>query len=82
VGGHIGYVVVPDFRRMGYATTILHLAGEIAREKFGIHRILVTCDDDNIGSIRTIEKNGGILYNIVSGPDLDKPKRRYWIDAD
>jgi predicted acetyltransferase len=81
VGGHIGYVVVPEFRRLGYATSILRLSVRIAREKLGIHRILVTCDDDNIGSIRTIEKNGGILENIVSGPDLDKPKRRYWIEA-
>ena len=54
---------------------------EIARGKLGIGRILVTCDDDNIGSIRTIEKNGGILENVISGPDLDKPKRRYWIEA-
>jgi predicted acetyltransferase len=61
VGGHIGYVVVPEFRRLGYATTILRLSVQIAREKLGIDRILVTCDDDNIGSIRTIEKNGGIL---------------------
>jgi predicted acetyltransferase len=81
VGGHIGYVVVPEFRRLGYATTILRLSIQIAHEKIGIGRILVTCDDDNIGSIRTIEKNGGILENVVSGPDLDKPKRRYWIDA-
>jgi len=77
VGGHIGYVVVPEFRRLGYATTILRLSVQIAREKLGIDRILVTCDDDNIGSIRTIEKNGGILDNVISGPDLDKPKRRY-----
>jgi len=41
----------------------------------------VTCDDDNIGSVRTIEKNGGVLENVVSGPDLSIPKRRYWIDA-
>jgi predicted acetyltransferase len=81
VGGHIGYVVVPEFRRLGYATRILRLSVQIAREKLGIRRILVTCDDDNIGSIRTIEKNGGILENIVSWPDLDKPKRRYWIEA-
>ena len=81
VGGHIGYVVVPEFRRRGYATTILRLAIQIAREKLGIGRILVTCDDDNIGSIRTIEKNGGILENVLSAPDLDKPKRRYWIEA-
>jgi predicted acetyltransferase len=80
VGGHIGYVVVPEFRRLGYATTILRLSIQIAREKLGIDRILMTCDDDNIGSIRTIEKNGGILENVFSGPDLDKPKRRYWID--
>lgn len=72
---------MPEFRRRGYATTILRLSLQIASEKFGIHRILVTCDDDNIGSIKTIEKNGGILENIVSGPDLDKPKRRYWIEA-
>jgi predicted acetyltransferase len=81
VGGHVGYVVVPEFRRLGYATMILRLSIQIAREKLGIGRILVTCDDDNIGSIRTIEKNGGILDNVVSGPDLDKPKCRHWIEA-
>jgi len=80
-GGHIGYVVVPEFRRRGYATTMLRLSVEIALDKLGIDRILVTCDDDNVGSIRTIEKNGGVLENIISGPDLEKPKRRYWIDA-
>ena len=81
VGGHIGYVVVPEFRRQGYAATILRLALRIARDSLGIQRVLVTCDDDNIGSIRTIEKNGGVLEDVVSGPDLDRPKRRYWIDA-
>ena len=79
MGGHIGYAVVPEFRRRGYATTILHLSLQIARGKLSLTRILLTCDDDNIGSIRTIEKNGGVLQNIITGPDLDKPKRRYWI---
>jgi len=57
-GGHIGYVVVSEFRRQGYASAILRLALPIAREKSGTDRILVTCDDDNIGSIKTIESNG------------------------
>jgi len=80
VGGHIGYVVVPEFRRRGYATEILRQSLQIARDTCGLNRILVTCDDDNIGSIRTIEKNGGVLENVVEAPDLDKPLRRYWIE--
>jgi predicted acetyltransferase len=81
VGGHIGYVVVPEFRRRGYATVILRLALRIAHEQLGIDRVLVTCDDDNVGSIRTIERNGGILEDVVSQRDLEKPRRRYWIEA-
>jgi predicted acetyltransferase len=79
-GGHIGYVVVPEFRRQGYATMMLRQSIQIARG-LGIGRILVTCDDDNIGSIRTIEKNGGVLDDIIFVPHLAKPKRRYWIEA-
>ena len=78
-GGHIGYVVVPEYRRQGYATAILRQSLQIARQKLGLTRVLVTCDDDNVGSIKTIEKNGGVLESIVTGPDGDKPKRRYWI---
>ena len=79
--GHIGYVVVPEFRRRGYATAILRLSLQVARETLGIGRVLVTCDDDNIGSIKTIEACGGILEDVVGAPDLPKPRRRYWIDA-
>ena len=78
-GGHIGYAVVPAYRRRGYSTAILRQALQIARQKLGLTRVLVTCDDDNVGSIKTIEKNGGILESIVTGPEVDKPKRRYWI---
>jgi len=78
-GGHIGYVVVPEYRRQGYATAILRQSLQIARQELGLKRVLVTCDDDNVGSIKTIEKNGGVLESIVTGPDDYKPTRRYWI---
>lgn len=81
VGGHIGYVVVPEFRRRGYATAILQRCVALARDRLGLERVLLTCDDDNVGSIRAIEKNGGVLENVVTGPDVMKPKRRYWIDT-
>jgi predicted acetyltransferase len=81
VGGHIGYTVVPEFRRRGCATAMLRLAVQFARDTCGLERALVTCDDDNIGSIKAIEKNGGVLEEIVDDPGMNKPKRRYWIDA-
>jgi len=77
-GGHIGYVVVPEYRRQGYATVILRQSLGIARDELGLARVLLTCDNDNVGSIRTIEKNGGVFDGIAI-PEGDKPKRRYWI---
>ena len=55
VGGHIGYAVRPQFRRRGFATSILRQSLAVAGE-MGIERALVTCDDSNIGSIATIER--------------------------
>jgi predicted acetyltransferase len=76
IGGHIGYVVVPEFRRRGYATEILRQSIEIARHRLEIGRLLITCDDSNVGSIRTIERNGGVLENILTGPEFPTAKRR------
>ncbi len=79
VGGHIGYGVVPPYRRLGYAKKMLELALPIAKA-LGISRLLVTCDDDNLGSIKTIESNGGVLENTINvAPDKPR-KRRYWIE--
>jgi predicted acetyltransferase len=84
IGGHIGYMVVASERRRGYATEILRQALPIAAS-VGVTRALLTCDDDNFGSRRTIERNGGVLEGIVypgpGYPELKLPKRRYWIDC-
>jgi predicted acetyltransferase len=79
IGGHIGYEIRPSKRRQGYGTEILRLGLEEARE-LGLHRVLVTCDEDNIGSKKIIEHNGGIFENAIEiGGDPVK-KLRYWID--
>ncbi len=79
-GGHVGYGVRPAFRRRGHATEILRQALGVARAA-GVERVLVTCDDDNIGSARVIEICGGVLENVVPGEEgSPTPKRRYWID--
>ena len=60
IGGHIGYSVLPAERRKGYATEMLHLI-LIKAAKIGLNEVLLTCDVNNFGSIKTIEKNGGML---------------------
>jgi len=77
-GGHVGYGVVPSARRRGYATEILRQSLPLARA-VGIGQMLVTCDDDNVGSYKVIEANGGVLENRVRFEGITK--RRYWIDC-
>jgi predicted acetyltransferase len=79
VGGHIGYAVRASRRRQGYASAALRLGLERARE-IGLDRVMVTCDDDNVGSFRTIEGAGGVLQDIRTLPEHgEQPVRRYWI---
>lgn len=78
-GGHIGYQIRPSKRRRGYGKEILRL-GLIKAKESGLSRVLVTCDEDNIGSRKIIEYNGGQLENIVEVKDSPVRKMRYWID--
>ena len=78
VGGHIGYSIRPSERRRGYGTRILALTLQYARA-LGLERVLVTCDTDNTGSARVIEKNGGVLAS-EGYSELTKTRvSRYWI---
>ena len=71
-GGHIGYSVRPSRRGQGHATRALGLAVRRSAE-LGLDRVLLTCDEDNVASARTIERNGGVYEDTRNG------KRRYWI---
>jgi predicted acetyltransferase len=66
VGGHIGYHVVPGHRRRGHATWMLAQAKPVCR-RLGLTEILVTCAEDDVGSRRVIEANGGVLDRVVDG---------------
>lgn len=75
-GGHIGDGIRPSERGKGLGTRMIALALDKCRE-LGIERVLMCCDSDNFASARTIEKNGGVLENVVD--DGGAPVKRYWI---
>ncbi|SIR79902.1 GNAT family N-acetyltransferase [Williamsia sterculiae] len=84
LGGHIGYSVRPRARRRGLAVVavaeMLRIAGRL-----GLREVMITCDDGNLGSRRTIEKSGGALQDIREPDDyaitngFGEPLRRYWV---
>ena len=75
-GGHIGYSVRPCERKKGYATEMLRQV-IINCKIYGLDKILVTCDKDNIGSKKAIITNGGLFEKDieVDGDTIG----RYWI---
>jgi predicted acetyltransferase len=77
-GGHIGYAVRPGFRSRGYASEILRQSLVVARAE-GVHRVLVTCDQDNAASAAVIQKSGGVEIEPWIRAD-GALNRRFWID--
>lgn len=80
-GGHIGYFVKYSKWNKGYGTKMLNLVLNRAK-KLGLKKVLITCNDDNYGSSKVIEKNGGQLENKVKNNINGKEilTRRYWIE--
>ncbi|PKK99662.1 MAG: GNAT family N-acetyltransferase [Tenericutes bacterium HGW-Tenericutes-2] len=73
---HIGYGIKPNKRKQGYGKLMLSLVLEKAREH-RLTKVLITCNDENIASYKTIEACGGVLENKVF--KTDGYIRRYWI---
>lgn len=79
IGGNIGYAVATPYRNKGIATEILKQSLAYCRDELKLDRVLITCDDDNIGSIKTILKNGGVFENQVLNKGKTTHTNRYWI---
>lgn len=78
VGGHIGYCVLPIYRRQGVATAMLKYGISVAHEN-GVNEILITCAEGNIGSQKVIESSGFHFEKLIIDPESKTTYRRYWL---
>lgn len=77
-GGHIGYEIRPARRKQGFGRNILRL-GLLEAKNMGLDKVLLICSRGNIGSVKIIEANGGILENEIRSENDGSMIRRYWI---
>jgi predicted acetyltransferase len=75
--GHIGYGIRPSARRCGLATWAVGRMLDEARA-LRLDRVLAVCAVDNIASVKTIERCGGVFEGIRD--TKFGPARRYWIE--
>ena len=79
-GGHIGYAVATPYRNKGIATEILRQSLAYCKDVLSLERVLVTCDENNVGSIKTILKNGGVFEDKILAKSGTVYTNRYWIN--
>jgi predicted acetyltransferase len=80
--GHIGFEVLESYRGHGYAWEACQAIAPFVRSIY--ESVIITCDPDNLPSIRTIERLGARFVDEVAVPPHDphylrgsRSKRRY-----
>lgn len=80
--GHIGFEILEPFRGQGYALQACRAIGPFVRTFRP--SVIITCDPDNLGSRRTIERLGASFLDEIPVPQNDphyqrgsRGKRRY-----
>ncbi len=81
-GGNISYVISPSYRNKGYGTKFLNLILKKCKE-LGLSKVIITCNDENIGSRKIIENNYGLLTDVcIDYEKKGKLLRRYIVNID
>ncbi|MCM1134159.1 MAG: GNAT family N-acetyltransferase [Clostridium sp.] len=77
-GGQIGYCIRPGERRKGYARAMLEQVLERCRAE-GQDKVLITCDEGNLASEKTILACGGRYQQTVWAEELSANMKRFWV---
>lgn len=81
--GHIGYMIIPAYRKQGIATEALRLMLIEAAQK-NIKEVLLICEEDNEISKHMIEKAINKFGGRIDTPQERKGVKmlRYWLNTD
>ena len=67
--GNIGYHIRPEHRGHGFAAQACLAIADFVSSLFKDAEVLITCNPDNIASIKTIERIGGVFVDEVDVPE-------------
>jgi predicted acetyltransferase len=79
IGGHIGYEVAEPYRGHKYAARSLRLLFPLIQE-LGIQPVVITCDPENMPSVKTIESIGAkliVTQDVEIEPHMWRPTSIY-----
>ena len=79
-GGNIGYGIRPTERRKGYNKINLYL-GLIEAQKLGLNLVMLDCDVNNLGSVKTMQALDGKLERTEVDPSDGILTSVYWFDV-
>ena len=72
----LGYALLPEYEDLGYAHEAAQEVINLARSKFHIHKLLAVTRDDNVRSIKLLEKLG-FVYQRNSSKNMANNIRLY-----
>jgi predicted acetyltransferase len=67
--GNIGYRIFDGWRGHHYAYEACLLLFRIAKEKYHMNTLIITCSPENTASKKTLERLGGTLVETVNVPE-------------
>ncbi|QUH27658.1 GNAT family N-acetyltransferase [Vallitalea guaymasensis] len=76
--GHIGYEIKSTHRNKGYGSKLLEL-GLVEARKLGLEEVIITCNENNIGSRKIIEKFKGKYIKSIFDTDDQRNLLQYKI---
>ena len=79
-GGNIGYGIRPTERRKGYNKINLYL-GLIEAQKLGLNLVMLDCDVNNLGSVKTMQALDGKLERTEVDPSDGILTSVYWFNV-